>query len=147
MALCKIKDTIMRWKKIHECKELFTKSGVQRTCGIGDITLFICHDAMLHKITWSKNHATLCMVAHEPCKNRDITFFTRHATIVSRYHCGWCPLLISHHHFKLSGHGPTEVEIFLRFLFVTWAHVTLWTEGHVTLKFVTPYHKPPSCID
>ena len=80
---------------------------------------------------------------HESCKNWDITFFNCHATIMSCDDCGWWPLLINHHHFKFRGHGPKEVEI-IRFLFVTWPHVTTSTEGHVTVKFVT--HSLVSCV-
>ena len=71
-----------------------------------------------------------------------ITFFTRHATVVSCDDYGWWPLLINQNHFKFSRNGVAEVEI-ERFLFVTWLHMIAWTKVHVTLKFVTPNNKPP----
>ena len=39
--------------------------------------------------------------SHEACENIDITFFTRHATIVS----------LDHIYFKFSRHGLSEVKI------------------------------------
>ena len=78
---------------------------------------------------------------HEPCENRDITFFTCHVTIVSCDRCRWWPLLISHINFKFGRHGLREVEIC--FLFVIWPHVTTWTKEYVTLKFVAFYEQQP----
>ena len=43
---------------------------------------------------------------HEPCKNRDLTFFIRHVTFVSYDHFEWWSLFISHHPAKFSGHRP-----------------------------------------
>ena len=74
-----------------------------------------------------------------------ITFFTRHVTVVSCDDYGWLPLLINHNHFKFGRNGVAEVEI-ERFLFVTWLHMITWTKEHVTLKLVTPNHKPPSYL-
>ena len=58
------------------------------------------------------SHHLVKLGSHEPCKNRDTTFFIGHATIVSCDHYGWSPLLKSYYHFKSSRHdGLAEVQI------------------------------------
>ena len=69
-----------------------------RTCGIGNITLFNFHDTTYNHETkesytfvywWPNtiNQHAVEFASHEPCRNRDITFFIRHATIVSCDNC------------------------------------------------------------
>ena len=116
MVLFKIKDISEVLSKIHEWKNVFTKSDViffefwyqviscypvqfdvRRTCGIGDIVFFTCHETTYnHVLTEScdfvhggMSHHLVEFGSHEPCENRDITFFTYHATTVSCEHCGW----------------------------------------------------------
>ena len=110
MVLFKIKDISEVLNKIHEWKNVFTKSDViffefwyqvkfdvRRTCGIGDTAFFTCHETTYnHVLTEScdfvhggMSHHLVEFGSHEPCENRDITFFTSHASIVSCDHCGW----------------------------------------------------------
>ena len=91
----------------------------------------------LHMIKWSRNHATLCVVAqylkpstfefgnHEPCRNRDIT-------TVSYDHCGCWSSFIRHHAVELGGHRPRGSRS-ITFFLITWPHVTMWSKGHRTL--------------
>ena len=128
VVLFKIKDTFLTWEiKLMNGKNFLlrvmwffefwsqvishylVKFDVHRTCGIGDIAFFICHETTYnHVLTEScdflhggMSYHFVEFGSHEPCENRDITFFTRHASIVSCDHCGWWPLLINHIHFKV----------------------------------------------
>ena len=112
------------------------KFDVNRTCGIRDITFFVCHETTYnHVIKGLRNYANcawqpstisqylLKFVSHEPCKNKDITFFIRHVTIVPTDHEGWWPFLISYNHFNLSKHWPGEswnIESFKDMWYVMW---------------------------
>ena len=69
VVICKNKVKLLRGKKFrngcwcwsHFLSHYPVKFGVQRTCGIGDKTFFICHKTTYNH--GSKNHATLYIVA------------------------------------------------------------------------------------
>ena len=96
---------------------------------------------------WSNtiSHHLVEFGSHEPCRNRDITFFIRHVSVVSWDYCGWWNLLIGHHHFKFSriwSHGRWNIT----FLLVPWLRVITWTKEYVTLKLWLLIISHSSCL-
>ena len=68
-----------------------------RTFGIGDVRFHICHETTYNHVT--RDFTELVVTSHVKTE-------TNHVTIVSSEHCGWCLLLVSHHHFKFSRIWP-----------------------------------------
>ena len=115
-----------------------------------------------HMITWWEGHLTLRLtffnhksptcqvwwtwVLH---KRKYFVFilscnlmWPRGQKVVWRY--GRVLIIISHHPAKLIATGVVQEKIFC-FYFVTWPHVTKWSESHVILLVILSLHKWLPC--